>query len=69
MARTRRSRRSDQIACRVSFKEAATGINRTREITLRNLDLQATDVLLLIRDDNHQAMSRSWTIGSPASRC
>jgi hypothetical protein len=47
----------DQIACRVSFKEAATGINRTREITLRNLELQPADVLLLIRDDNHQAMT------------
>ncbi|HEU4891602.1 MAG TPA: hypothetical protein VFT47_08630 [Vicinamibacterales bacterium] len=47
----------DQIACRVTFTEAATGINRTREVTLRNLALQAADLLLLIRDDTHQAMT------------
>lgn len=46
-----------KIACRVTFREAATGINRTREITLRQLDLQPADFIPLIRDDNQQAMT------------
>jgi hypothetical protein len=46
-----------EIACRVTFREAATGLARTREITLRQLDLQPADFIPLIRDDNQQAMS------------
>lgn len=47
----------DQIACRVEFRDAAGGAVSTREITLRQLDLQPADLLVLIRDDNEQAMS------------
>ena len=46
-----------QIACVVSFREAATEANQTREITLRQLDLQPADLLQLIRDDSQQVMT------------
>jgi len=47
----------DRVACVVAFREAATGTDVTREITLRNLDLQPADLLTMIRDDNQQAMT------------
>jgi hypothetical protein len=46
-----------EIPCRVTLREAATGLARTREITLRQLDLQPADFIPLIRDDDQQAMS------------
>jgi hypothetical protein len=47
----------DQIACVVSFRDAATGDTSSREVTLRQLDLQPADVIAIIRDDTRQAMT------------
>jgi hypothetical protein len=47
----------DQIGCVVAFREAATGADITREITLRQLNLQPIDLIPLVRDDNQQAMT------------
>ena len=47
----------DQVACNVTFKEAATGLESTRAVTLRDLDLQPADVVAIIQEGNEQAMS------------
>jgi len=47
----------DQVACMVSFREAATGAAMDREVTLRQLELQPSDLLVLVRDDDRQAMA------------
>jgi len=47
----------DRVACIVAFREAATGADLTREITLRNIALQPADLVAIIRDDNRQAMT------------
>jgi hypothetical protein len=47
----------EQLACRVGFRNAATGTDRVIEVTLRQLELQPADCLTLIRDDNQQAMT------------
>lgn len=46
----------DQVGCVVAFREAATGNDVTQEVTLENLDLQAADLVALIRDDDRQTM-------------
>jgi hypothetical protein len=47
----------DQIACRVHYREAASGTDKIRQVTLRQLELQPADLLTLIRDDDQQAMT------------
>jgi hypothetical protein len=47
----------DQIACKVSFRDAATNTMVERQVTLRDLSIQPADLLQLVRDDNEQAMS------------
>jgi hypothetical protein len=47
----------DQVGCLVAFRDAAGGGMATREVTLRDLDLQAADLIALIRDDKEQAMT------------
>ncbi len=47
----------DQISCLVSFREAATGTDRSREVTLLALGLQPADWIALVRDDNQQTMT------------
>jgi hypothetical protein len=47
----------ENVGCVVAFREAATGNNVTREVTLRQLGLQPADWIVLIRDDDRQAMT------------
>ncbi|MCW5557782.1 MAG: hypothetical protein KIT22_08120, partial [Verrucomicrobiae bacterium] len=47
----------DQIGCVVAFREAATGADATREITLRQLELQPCDLLAILGEDPRQAMT------------
>jgi len=47
----------DQVACVVAFKEAATGLDKTQPVTLRNLGLQPADLVATIQEGNEQAMS------------
>lgn len=47
----------EDIGCMVAFREAATGATITREVTMRNLMLQPTDLLSIVSDDNRQSMS------------
>ena len=47
----------DQVGCVVSFRDAGTGTIATREVTLLDLELQPADLVMLIRDDNQQAMT------------
>jgi hypothetical protein len=47
----------DQIACRVAFREAASGTVKVRQVTLRQIDLQPADLLTMIHDDNQQTMT------------
>jgi hypothetical protein len=47
----------DQVGCVVSFRDAVTGTSAAQEITLLDLELQPADLMLLIRDDNQQAMT------------
>lgn len=46
-----------QIGCLVSFREAATGVAKTREVNLRQLELQPADLIALIRDDTSHALN------------
>ena len=48
--------RLDEVACMVQFREAATGLARSRQVTLHDLGLQPADVLALVGDDDSQAM-------------
>jgi hypothetical protein len=45
------------VGCVVELREAATGATVTQEVTLDKLDLQPADLLLLISEDNQQAMT------------
>ena len=45
------------IGCTVTFLEAATGTSKDREVTLRDLRLQPSDLLLLVTDEPNQAMT------------
>ena len=47
----------DKIGCRVQYREAASGTDKTGQVTLRQLALQPADLLALIRDDDQQAMA------------
>lgn len=47
----------DKVGCLVDLREAATGANVTREVTLDRLGLQPADLLLLIGEENQQAMT------------
>ena len=47
----------EDIACMVTFRQASTGTSVERQVTLRDLRLQPTDLILLISDDPNQAMS------------
>ena len=47
----------EKVACRVAFREAASGADAVKEIMLDKLDLQPTDLIALIRDDPGQAMT------------
>ena len=47
----------DQVAGVVAFKEASTGLDKTRPVTLRNLNLQPADFVAIIQEGNEQAMS------------
>jgi hypothetical protein len=40
-----------QMGCVVSFREAATGTATSRQVTLRDLELQPVDLVSIIRDD------------------
>jgi hypothetical protein len=46
-----------QVRCTVTFREAATNTERTREITLQQLGLQPADLLAILREGNEQAMA------------
>jgi hypothetical protein len=46
----------DQVGCVASFRQAAGGM-ATREITLRQLAIQPTDLLAIVGDDPRQAMT------------
>lgn len=47
----------EAIGCMVSYREAATGLTKEREVTLRDLRLQPNDLLSMVSDDNRQSMS------------
>ena len=47
----------EDIACMVTFREAATGATVERQVTLRDLRLQPADLILLVSDDPNQAMT------------
>jgi hypothetical protein len=47
----------DQIGCLVAFRDAATGTNVVRQVTLRQLDLQPSDLLAIVGEDLSQAMT------------
>ena len=47
----------DQVTCVVAFKEASTGVDKARPVTLRNLNLQPADLVAIIQEGNEQAMS------------
>jgi hypothetical protein len=47
----------DKVGCLVDLREAATGADVTREVTLDRLGLQPADLYLLISEDNQQAMT------------
>jgi hypothetical protein len=46
----------DQVACEVTFKEAASGLEKTNAVTLLDLELQPADLIAIIQDGNDQAM-------------
>lgn len=45
------------IGCMVTFRDAATGATTEREVTMRHLELQPSDLLAIVSDDNRQSMS------------
>ena len=45
------------VACKVSFRDAATNTPVERQVTLRDLGIQPADLLQLVREDNEQVMS------------
>jgi len=45
------------VGCVVELREAASGATVTQEVTLDKLELQPADLLLLISEDNQQAMT------------
>jgi hypothetical protein len=47
----------DQVSCTVDFYDAGGGVPDTAEVTLKQLDLQAIDLVTLIRDDPRQMMT------------
>jgi hypothetical protein len=47
----------DQVGCLVSFRAADTGLETTREVTLRQLELQPLDLLTIVPDHAEQARS------------
>lgn len=47
----------DQVAALVDFKEASTGLDKTRPVTLRDLNLQPADFVAIMQEGNEQAMS------------
>lgn len=47
----------DQVACVVAFRDAATGLDATRTVTLRDLGLQPADLVAILQEGNEQAMS------------
>ena len=47
----------EEVACKVSFRDAATNAMVERQVTLHDLSIQPADLLQLVRDDNEQAMS------------
>jgi hypothetical protein len=47
----------EQVSCVVSLREAATGAEVEREVTLRQLALQPIDLIAILRHDSRQAMS------------
>ena len=44
----------DQVACLVTFRDAATAATLTRQVTLADLELQPADLLAIVRDDNRR---------------
>ncbi|MGD9702223.1 MAG: hypothetical protein AB7Q42_13615 [Acidimicrobiia bacterium] len=46
-----------EVGCVVSFRSAATGADASEQITLEQLDVQPTDLVALVRDDNQQSMT------------
>ncbi|MGC4063266.1 MAG: hypothetical protein QM784_01160 [Polyangiaceae bacterium] len=49
--------RPDQVGCVVTFRDAASGLTSTREVTLDQLALQPIDWLYLLHEKDEQAMS------------
>src|SRR6185295_9841650 len=47
----------DQVGCLVAFTEAATGTQKTEEVTLRQLELHPVDFVAILQEGNEQAMS------------